>query len=391
MAVATQRPRPGAPREIAGTSRSIPPAPGDQVPDAGVPDLPALPTPNQPTIDRATPPSQPSLATASADAPGRSRAEAELVILTVAYHSQAPLERLAADLARQSRRPHRWLVVDNAPLSAPVQRGALLTEVGLERIIGVEGQGFGEGCNRGFEVLCADGWQGWVWLLNPDIHLSDLDLIERLEAFLAALPAQALLGTAVLDEEGGLEASGGWIDAGLAFRRRRLEAQHQAEAAVTPLQVDWLSGCSLALRPTAHTPAARFDPALPLYYEDVDLCLRLGAAGAPCLWSAALVVDHQRGGGSGGDPARRLELTTLSYWRFLQRHRPAWQRSLRGLRLLATSLARLPLHPGRSLAALRGLRQAITTPIAAAPEARVPPRPSALHPPTTTASTTADR
>jgi hypothetical protein len=37
------------------------------------------------------------------------------VIVTVAYDSQEPLERLAADVARQTRAPERWLVVDNAP------------------------------------------------------------------------------------------------------------------------------------------------------------------------------------------------------------------------------------------------------------------------------------
>lgn len=305
----------------------------------------------------------------------------------MAYHSQAPLERLAADLARQSRRPHRWLVVDNAPLSAPLQRTGPLAEAGLERISGGEGEGFGEGCNRGFALLAAEGWRGWVWLLNPDIHLGDSDLIERLEALLAALPPQALLGTAVLEEGGGLEASGGWIDPGLAFRRRRIGPRHQAEATASPLRLDWLSGCSLTLQPTAHTPAARFDPALPLYYEDVDLCLRLAAAGAPCLWSASVAVCHRRGGGSGGDPKRRLELTTLSYWRFLQRHRPAWQRLLRGLRLLATGLARLPLNPGRSLAVLRGLGRAIATPIGPAAEAGA--LPAAPQHPTRTAA--ADR
>ncbi|MBD2550363.1 glycosyltransferase family 2 protein [Microcystis elabens FACHB-917] len=292
---------------------------------------------------------------------------AELAIVTVAYHSQAPLERLAADLALQNHWPQRWLVVDNAPQSAPLRLSPRLKALPVERISGREGAGFGEGCNRGFEILAALGWQGWVWLLNPDISLVDPDVIGRLQGVLASLPPQALVGTAVLDAEGGLEASGGWVDPGLAFRRRRVGPTHRAEAAAKPLRLDWLSGCSLALRPTAHTPPARFDPALPLYYEDIDLCLRLGAGGATCLWSAAVTVGHRRGGGSGGDPARRLERTTTSYWRFLQRHRPAWQRLLRGLRLLSTSLARLPWRPRRSMAVLGGLARAVAAPIGPVP------------------------
>lgn len=287
----------------------------------------------------------------------------ELAILTVAYHSQGPLERLAADLARQGRRPDRWLVVDNAPASAPLRITPALAAFPLERIEGQEGAGFGEGCNRGLAALASEGWGGWVWLLNPDTSLAEPQLIEALEALLPSLPPRALLGTAVWGADGSLEASGGWIDPGLAFRRRRIGANQLAAASASPLPLDWLSGCSLVLQPAAHTPPPRFDPQLPLYYEDIDLCLRLGASGAPCLWSAAVAVQHQRGGGSGGDPHRRAALTTTSYWRFLQRHRPAWQRALRGLRLLATATANLPLKPRQSLAVLRGLAMAIREPI----------------------------
>jgi len=291
------------------------------------------------------------------------RRSADLAILTVAYRSQEPLEQLAADLARQSLKPSRWLVVDNAPRSAPLRISEPLQGLPLERLEGQEGAGFGEGCNVGLEALARDGWGGWVWLLNPDTTLGEPDLLERFAQLLRQCPDQALVGTAVLSAEGHLEPSGGWIDPGLAFRRRRLQASHRALAVAAPLALDWLSGCSLALRPAAWSAPPRFDPALPLYYEDMDLCLRLGAAGAPRLWTAAVAITHQRGAGSGGDPTRRAELTTTSYWRFLQRHTPAWVRWLRGLRLLATSLAKLPLKPRQSLAVLRGLATALAEPI----------------------------
>ena len=291
------------------------------------------------------------------------RRSADLAILTVAYRSQQPLEWLATDLARQSLQPNRWLVVDNAPRSAPLRISEPLKGLPLERLEGKEGAGFGEGCNQGLEALARDGWGGWVWLLNPDTSLGEPDLLERFAQLLGQCPNQALVGTAVLSAEGQLEPSGGWIDPGLAFRRRRLQASHRAAAGATPLALHWLSGCSLALRPAAWSPPPRFDPALLLYYEDMDLCLRLGMAGAPRLWTAAVAITHQRGAGSGGDPARRAELTTTSYWRFLQRHTPAWVRWMRGLRLLATSLAKMPCKSRESLAVLRGLATALAEPI----------------------------
>ncbi|MEY3930434.1 MAG: hypothetical protein RLZZ516_2144 [Cyanobacteriota bacterium] len=281
----------------------------------------------------------------------------------MAYDSQDPIERLAWDLAGQSHAPQQWLVVDNAPISAPLRRTSALQAVNANLQPGQEGAGFGAGCNQAFAELSAAGWDGWVWLLNPDTRLPSVDLLVGLAAVLADLPACALLGTAVWSEQGHLEASGGWIDPGLRFRRRCLNAGHVAVAEERPLAVDWLSGCSLALQPGAHTPAARFDSALPLYYEDMDLCLRLGQGGAPVLWSAALSVQHERGSGSGGGSARRLRLSTISYWRFLQRHCPAWVRWLRGLRLLAGALLRLPSQPAHAHAALQGWLAAWKEPI----------------------------
>jgi N-acetylglucosaminyl-diphospho-decaprenol L-rhamnosyltransferase len=280
--------------------------------------------------------------------------EAAPLVVTIAHNSNAVLPALAADLARQSRRPVAWLVVDNSPLSAPLA-AVPLRQAGLPlRVLtGVEGDGFGAGCNRAFELLAAEGWRGWVWLLNPDTALPRGDELAALQAQLAALPAVALVGTAVEDGAGGLEASGGWIDPGLRFRRRRIGA---GQALLTgPLALDWLSGCSLALRPGDHRPPLRFDERFPLYYEDMDLCLRQRLRGVPVLWLPWPRVLHRRGTGSAGPGPRRHHLSSLGYLRFVRRHCPAWVFALRAVRLLVLSLLRLPLQPRRSLAVLDAL------------------------------------
>jgi N-acetylglucosaminyl-diphospho-decaprenol L-rhamnosyltransferase len=273
------------------------------------------------------------------------------VVVTVDYDSGAVLPALAADLARQSRPPRAWLVVDNTPLSAPLGLETLAApNLAVRPLAGDEGDGFGAGCNRAFDRLEAEGWRGWVWLLNPDTALPRGEELAQLLVALAGLPDTALVGTAVDDGHGGTEASGGWIDPGLAFRRRCLGAGHRSGS--QPLAVDWLSGCSLVLRPSAHQPPARFDPRFPLYYEDMDLCLRQRALGAPVLWLPTPAVLHRRGTGSAAPGPRRIRLSTLGYLRFLRRHCRPWVFALRTARLLLLSLLRLPLRPRRSLAAL---------------------------------------
>ena len=84
------------------------------------------------------------------------------VVLSVAYHSLEALQQLGADLARQSLHPFRWLVVDNSPESAPLRASDLSGGGGLplDLVAGREGDGFGAGCNRGFEHLSRQGWGG---------------------------------------------------------------------------------------------------------------------------------------------------------------------------------------------------------------------------------------
>ncbi len=288
-----------------------------------------------------------------------------IAVVTVAFHSEGVLPSLARDLGAQSRLPAAWVVVDNSPVSAPLKledlqakAAAAVAPLEIQLLQGEEADGFGSGCNRALQALAAARWQGWVWLLNPDTTLPRGDEIERLSEQLAGLPETALVGTAVEDGEGCFEASGGWIDRGLDFRGRKLRAV-DADGG-RPLAVDWLSGCSLVLRPTAHLPAARFDPRFPLYYEDMDLCLRLARRGAPVLWLPRPAIAHRRGTGSSTPSPRRLRLSTLSYLRFLRRHCPAWVFALRCLRLLGLSLLRLPLRPHRSLAVLAALTAVLT-------------------------------
>ena len=278
-----------------------------------------------------------------------------LVVVSVAYHSQSSLASLAVDLGRHQGGISRWIVVDQAPKSAPLDPEPLRRHLGSLPLLvlqGEEGDGFGAGCNRGFDYLQQTGYSGWVWLLNPDTSLPQGDEARLLFEALADLPAQTVVGTAVQGATGEIEPSAGWFDQGLNFRRRKVSTADSSRW--EPVRLDWLSGCSLLLQPAAHQPPARFDPCFPLYYEDMDLCLRLAQQGAPVLWFPQVVICHQKGEGSVTPTGRRIELSTISYLRFLRRHCSPWVRQLRQLRLVLSAL----LRPRRAGAIWRGFKRA---------------------------------
>ena len=70
--------------------------------------------------------------------------------------------------------------------------------------------------------------------------------------------------------------------------------------------VDWVPGAFSILRPEALAKVGVFDPAFFLYYEEVDLCLRVKQAGyLVCYWPDVVVVHL------GGESSRQLK--TLAF------------------------------------------------------------------------------
>jgi GT2 family glycosyltransferase len=68
-----------------------------------------------------------------------------------------------------------------------------------------------------------------------------------------------------------------------------------------PARVDWVPGSFLILRREALLKTGLFDPAFFLYYEEVDLCRRMKAAGYRVYYWPDIVVTH-----IGGESSRQL-------------------------------------------------------------------------------------
>lgn len=160
------------------------------------------------------------------------------------------------------------------------------------------------------------GGAGDVGCLGPLVRFPD----GRIQMSARAFPSLGdALGHAVL---------GMWKPDNRWTRRYRLTDWDHA----SDRDVDWVSGCCLALRREAFDAVGGFDPAYFMFVEDVDLCWRLKVRGWRVRFTAAVEVTHAIGGSVG---PRRMAMTVehaRSLDRFFaRRYDSAPQRLLRPL------------------------------------------------------------
>jgi len=145
-------------------------------------------------------------------------------------------------------------------------------------------KGFGSGCNLGVMNAAGD----YVAIINPDIKI-DTDVLTRMHAFMNSEKNCGLCGTVLTDEEGKAiytynEFPGifwEFIQAlgfGSNYFIDRLNKKMKASGSVK-YEVDWLIGAFLFVRKKVYDNVKGFDENFFLYYEDVDIQLRIRDAG----------------------------------------------------------------------------------------------------------------
>lgn len=186
--------------------------------------------------------------------------------------------------------PHPPVVVDNASTDTSV---TVAEEAGARVIAAGGNVGFGTGCNIGARA----GSAPFILFLNPDSVLTP-GALERLEDAARAMPGTAAWAPRIVESDGTL-----------FFRRRSFLLPRGARQPLPEgnVAVRVLSGAALLVRRTAFEAVGGFDEEIFLFYEDDDLCIRLGQAGWELWHIHDALVRHGRGQSSGGTAeGRRL-------------------------------------------------------------------------------------
>jgi N-acetylglucosaminyl-diphospho-decaprenol L-rhamnosyltransferase len=300
-------------------------------------------------------------------------------VIVVTWQSAAYLAALVESMNRHLSDDPALIVIDNASSDdpEPAARGWR----GETRFIGLpENRGYGVAANVGVREAPGEA----VVLLNPDTELLD----SRLPALAGlALERRALAGPRLRSRDGSPQPSASgppvgiwpWVGALIPGRvqpgpfRARTEPWRLDRTAT----VGWLTGACVAAPRAALLELGPFDPAIEMYGEDLDLCLRAARAGVPSLFCPGCceVVHH-----GGASAAKRytagtdalVALTRRSVVRRAygaRRETAAWLAQRLNLRLRVTVKRALRREAGRDAAALAGVLKARPVP-------ELPPPPS---------------
>ena len=253
------------------------------------------------------------------------------------------------------------IVVDHATLFEPFER-LRRAHPRVKFLATADNRGFGAGVNAAARLATGR----YLLVLNADTVLAD-DAVARLASWLDDHPTTGIVAPLVRTADGRIEASArahpGWTTV-LGGRSTWLTQRWPANPlsrlnlltgshVQAPTSVDWVSGACMLVRREAFDAAGGFDERLFLYWEDADLCRRLGDTGWNIIYHPGASVTH-----FGGRSARHRSLRASvafhrSVFRYFLTHGGRWRYAASpavyvALRLrLAVAIAQAALERGR--------------------------------------------
>lgn len=256
-------------------------------------------------------------------------------VITVSFGSNAVLASFLESTRTASSSPLRVVVVDNLPSTQSRTRGDIAEVSDIAHVYGADylpagsNLGYGGAINLGVRTLPPE--VEWVIISNPDVILSP-GCIDLLRDRALGNERIGMVGPAIRSSDGSLYPSArslpslttGIGHALLAnawpsnpWTRRYRRDVRSADA--VPREAGWLSGACLLIRRSLFDFLGGFDSSFFMYFEDVDLGLRVSKAGYSCVYEPAARVTHSGAHSTNRDPVGMIEAHHSSAKRYLFR------------------------------------------------------------------------
>jgi N-acetylglucosaminyl-diphospho-decaprenol L-rhamnosyltransferase len=219
--------------------------------------------------------------------------------VSIVSHGQAALAgHVMRDLERCTAVPLEVVLTVNVPEQLPFDPHGFSYPVTV--LENCTPKGFGANHNAAFRVARGEHF----CVMNPDIRLTGdpyPGLISQLSDARVGVAGPAVKNPAGYMEDSARRFPTLWT----LVRKAFIKGTHLDYALDRlPLEPDWLAGMFMLFRTSTFRRIGGFDERYFLYYEDVDLCMRLRAAGYRVVWEPGVPVVHE---------ARRTSRRNLRY------------------------------------------------------------------------------
>jgi len=259
-------------------------------------------------------------------------ADLRAAVIIPVWNGRADLPRCLDALLAQDYPDFQVIAVDNASEDG----SADLIETDYPRVTLLRqptNLGFAAACNAGLRHAATDERPADVMiLLNQDTEVQP-GWLAGLVAPLASDPQTGMTGSKALYPDGTIQHAGADLNPQVGGRHRGV-GEADAGQWDQPDEPDFLSGVSLAISRAAYDAVGGLDEDFsPVYFEDVDWCYRVRAAGFRLRYApASVLIHHERSAQADGSFAsvypyqcNRLRLL-LKHWplgRLLNEFAPA--------------------------------------------------------------------
>lgn len=159
-------------------------------------------------------------------------------------------------------------------------------------------RGFSGGCNAGIEY-CLDNEAEFIWLLNNDATVDKDTLGALVEAAVNDTAAGAVSACIVErnPQTGEVLSRLGRGVLDLVNAKAHLKAPLHDDIT----KCDWISGSNMLLKAEALKQSGLLDDDYFLYFEDVEICVRLKQNGWHCLLVPGASIEHADGASTAGE------------------------------------------------------------------------------------------
>jgi GT2 family glycosyltransferase len=253
----------------------------------------------------------------------------DLSIVIVTWNSQDHIRTCLDSIVRTETSIRcEILVIDNASSDRTVQVVEQShPQVGL--IPNRQNLGYAHANNQGIE----NSTGRYVLLLNPDTEIQG-NALNSMLGFMEENPNIGALGPKLLNPDGSMQPSCRefprfstllWEFSGLSrlFPRSKIFGRWRMGYfdfdRIT--EVDQPMGSCLMLKRETLNQVGSFDENFPMFFNDVDLCYRIKAAGWKIFFYSDAQVTHYRGASTSKAKRRMIWLSHLAFYRFFKKHK----------------------------------------------------------------------